>query len=168
MYSDYKIYGPYLRYDGRMHMVLVGNGSRTTVSYPKYLVECSIGRYLKENETIDHLDEDFTNNDLSNLSIKDRVDHVVEDAIRSKGEHCICLWCGSDIFLVGKKLSTAVTNRKRGKSGPFCSRSCSGKYGASVQNGGEKFDVEVIRPVYIKNKCECSPTAEATVLSIVQ
>jgi hypothetical protein len=34
-----KIYGPYTGKDGRQRIVLYENGKRTTVSYPKYLLE---------------------------------------------------------------------------------------------------------------------------------
>jgi len=33
---------------------------------------------------------------------------------------------------------------KKGEAGPFCSKQCSGKYGAYVQNGGKRlFSVEI-------------------------
>lgn len=40
-----KIYGPYLRKDLRKHIVIVNDdGSKTTKSFPKYLMENKLGR----------------------------------------------------------------------------------------------------------------------------
>jgi len=46
-----KVYGPYTRKDGRQHVILYENGTRKTVSYPKYLLETKLGRPLDSNET---------------------------------------------------------------------------------------------------------------------
>ena len=134
LYPDLKyVNGPYLRKDGRKHMVLkYKNGKRTSVSYPKWLVEHNIGRRLKDDETIDHHDRDFTNDDLSNLIIKPKGIHVSEDAKRVKLVEITCIWCGEKAHKQGKDLDH---NKKLGKAGPFCGRSCAGKYGAAVQNG---------------------------------
>jgi hypothetical protein len=70
VYHNWKIYGPYTRDDGRKHIIAISpKGNKFTVSYPKYLMELHLNRYLKNNETIDHKDEDFTNNDINNLQI---------------------------------------------------------------------------------------------------
>lgn len=53
--TNYMIYGPYARSDGRKHMILIDeNGFRTTISYPKYLMEQYLGRKLADDETVDH------------------------------------------------------------------------------------------------------------------
>lgn len=81
VYEGFTIYGPYTRNDGRQHIVLTRhntNGTiieRHTISYPKYIVEKHINRYLLPNETVDHIDCDFRNNELSNLRIVDRKVH---------------------------------------------------------------------------------------------
>lgn len=70
VYEDYKCYGPYTRSDGRQHVVLVHHNdegsidNRITCSYPKYIVERHLGRKLKSSETIDHIDGNFSNNNL--------------------------------------------------------------------------------------------------------
>lgn len=81
VYSDYKCYGPYTRQDGRQHVILIHHDNtgaidkRITCSYPKYLVETYIGRTLEPFETIDHIDGNFSNNELSNLRIVPRSLH---------------------------------------------------------------------------------------------
>lgn len=139
LYGNVKsIQGPYYRDDGRLHIVLYYGHTNTprtkTVSFPKLLVEYKIGRRLKVNETADHKDRDFTNNELTNLQVLDKAEHARIDAKRRLPENFICPYCGTFFQLRDKKLADATQNRKRGKAGPFCNRSCSGLYGTDVQN----------------------------------
>ena len=138
VYEDCKIYGPYVRKDDRMHIcVKFPNKNRTTVSYPKYLMEVHLNRYLLPNETVDHIDRDFTNNDITNLQILDRNEHARLDAKRLKGQQFNCPECNSTIVLDDKKLSSVLKNNRRKNrkiTGPFCNKSCAGLYGAKVQN----------------------------------
>lgn len=132
-----KVYGPYTRKeDNRKHVIIVfEDGSRRTVSYPKFLMEQHLGRQLDPDlETVDHIDRDVTNDVISNLRVIDRVTHVKEDAKRREEQLEACVWC-DNIFALSKN---QVNNRAKKLAGPFCSRSCSGKYGADVQNGGVK------------------------------
>ena len=70
MYENYKIYWPYLAKDGRLRIIGVDkNGEKHTISYPKYLLEKHLGRYLERDEQIDHIDGDPLNNELNNLQI---------------------------------------------------------------------------------------------------
>ena len=161
VYDDCKIYGPYLRKDGRKHVVTVTpDGKKTTVSYPKYLIEIHIGRYLTQSETADHMDGDFTNDEISNLCIKDRKKHIIEDVRRLAKQSFICPICNEDFDILGKKLHDAIQFRKQGKAGPFCSKSCAGKYGKSIQLGADKLPVQEITPVYTTNKLLQSPHGE--------
>lgn len=145
VYEDYKIYGPYRRKDGRQHVlgVHLSDKSRITVSYPKYLVEINMNRYLGPNETVDHIDCDFQNNELTNLRVLDRRHHCREDSKRLKLEPVsfICPICKVTFILSGTKLRSLYRDQTRKaltKAGPFCSKSCVGLYGAKVQNGKMK------------------------------
>ena len=47
-----KVYGPYIRRDGRQHVILrFEGGSGKTVSYPKFLMECKLGRVKARSPT---------------------------------------------------------------------------------------------------------------------
>lgn len=128
-----KIYGPYTRKDGRQHIVIVEkDGKKRTISYPKFLVEQKLGRQLKPNETIHHVDGNFNNNELSNLIIIDRKDHSTWDVKRVKKVEFICKWCGEKSE---RRAGDLEHNKVLGKAGPFCSRQCVGKYGQSIQVG---------------------------------
>ncbi len=155
IYDQCKLYGPYKRKDNRKHVILIWpDGRKQTVSYPKYLTEIRLGRYLKPNETIDHIDGDFTNNDQTNIQILDRSEHVTNDVRRCKSQKFICPTCSIEFVLSDRKLHDAIQNRKQKQSvGPFCSRSCAGKYGKYVQLTSNKLQcVPIVQEYYsLKN-----------------
>ena len=131
IYGDCKVYGAYTRKDGRQHMVLVFHNEKgeiikkKTISYPKFLVECYLNRFLQDNETVDHIDGDFLNNSLGNLQVIDRSKHVKLDAKRIKEKVFKCSYCGLDY--IPKNMSNYYSNKRRGNRGSFCSKSCVGK-----------------------------------------
>lgn len=128
-----KVYGPYTRPDGRKHVVLTGdNGYRRTVSFPKFIKELEMQEPLG-NLTIDHQDRDKTNDAIDNLKIRSRSEHTSLDAKRVKVGNVICPICGADFT----PTKNQINKRAQSKAGPFCSRSCAGKYSKSVQMGGE-------------------------------
>lgn len=124
------ITGPYLRKDGRMHTVIrFVDGTKTTKSYPKYLIEQKLGRLLENDETVDHINRDISNNSYDNLQILSRSENAKKSAIKAQDIFHECCWCGKNFKLTRSQ----IKNYKR-KSGPFCSRKCSGQYGAELQN----------------------------------
>lgn len=135
-----KVHGPYTsEKDGRQRVVIVFEDlSKKTVSYPKYLLEQELGRELDPDlETVDHIDTNFLNNERSNLRIIPRSKHCKEDAIHVELVEIECALCGMKAKKKGKDL---LNNKKQGKAGPFCGRSCAGKYNSYVQYGYlEKF-----------------------------
>lgn len=128
-----KIYGPYLRKDGRKHICIIDGDIKTTMSYPKYLMEQHLGRKLLDTETVDHINRDFADDRIENLQILSPSEHSKLDAIRAKEYTDTCIWCKTEFT---KRIKRYARHAKvQGKSGPFCSRKCSGQYGAEVQNG---------------------------------
>lgn len=151
MYLDKirKVLGPYLRKDGRKHvLVYLLDGTKMTISYPKYLMELHLNRELDPDlETIDHIDRDFNNNELSNLQILTRQANASKSAKRLVETEAECLWCSS-VFILSKSQSK---NRNNGKSGPFCSKACCGKYGKSVQLGALRLENNINVKYYRKD-----------------
>ena len=98
LYEGKKLYGPYTRKDGRQVVILKTPGASNdhqTVSYPKYLVEQALGRYLLENETVDHIDGDFSNNEFSNLRVVDRSVHCSSHNKKVLLKTAVCQICGA-------------------------------------------------------------------------
>ena len=130
MYKNYKIYGPYAAKDGRLRIIGVDTkGVKHTISYPKYLIELHLGRYLEKNEQVDHIDGNPLNNDISNLQIKLLGEHQSLDVLKNKDITVTCTFCNKTFTIKGSK----VHCRNRHSSGYFCSKQCSGKYGRLIQ-----------------------------------
>lgn len=152
--DNFKIHGPYVRKeDGRSIVIVIDrNGVRRTVSYPKWILECQLGRKLDPNtETIDHMDSNFENNDLSNLRIVPRSEHSADDTRRVKLVKFQCAWCDKEF----ERSPRLVRDKARkNKAGPFCSRGCAGKYSRTLQlKLIDKFDVQpVVDSEYYKRK----------------
>lgn len=148
-----KVHGPYKRKDGRQIVIVVeNNGTRRTVSYPKWLMELQLGRRLDPNlETVDHIDSNFDNNDLDNLRIVPRDEHSGDDTRRVKPVKFSCAWCDEEF----ERQPRLVRDKARkNKAGPFCSRKCAGKYSRMLQlKLIEKMDSQpVIDSEYYKRK----------------
>jgi hypothetical protein len=161
-YTNCKIFGPYTRKDGRQ-IVIVQNASKkkTTVSYPKFLVECQLGRKLDPNEeTIDHMDDNFYNNDPDNLRVLPRSKHSRQDNPMFFEESFTCPVCGVTFTFSGKQVQELASRRRQGyTTGPFCSRTCTGKYGANIKKG--PFIKETFYSAYLPSKRK-----EKTILNI--
>lgn len=121
VYEEYKVYGPYLRSDGRQHVILIKHDTnnkiigRKTISYPKYIVEKYLNRYLTPEETVDHIDGNFSSNQLNNLRVVPRKEHCKSHAKKKVTITKKCPVCNT-IF--------STNNAKRKTCG---SKHCAGK-----------------------------------------
>lgn len=132
------VYGPYLRKDGRKHVTMtfseLGNTvvvNKRTVSYPKFLKEQELGIPLYYPLTVDHKDCNFTNDDLSNLNIMILSEHAKVDTLRRSPVTGFCMECGIVFELTRAQISNG--KRKGIRSGPFCSKTCRGKFTRELQ-----------------------------------
>lgn len=142
-----KIYGPYIAKDGRRRIVLYDGVRRITRQYAKIKIEIKVRKRLSTNETIDHKDRNVLNDSYKNLQILQRSIHTKKDALRLKINVIKqCIWCKTSFSLTRNQI------KETNKAGPFCSRSCSGKYGASIQNKKIKKRTRLpIKRVYYRN-----------------
>ncbi len=154
-YADnFKVFGPYVRKeDGRSIVIIIDrNGKRRTVSYPKWLLEVQLGRKLDpNNETVDHIDSNIDNNNLDNLRIIPRHEHSADDTRRVKHVKFQCAWCDKEFERSPRLIRDKA---RKNKAGPFCSRTCAGKYSRMLQlKLIDKFDTQpVIDSEYYKKK----------------
>lgn len=129
--------GPYAskKNNGRKFVSMVlKDGSKRFVSYPKFLVEVLLGRRLHAiEETIDHLDGDFDNNTWKNLRVIDKSNHARQDSGRKQRDVQVsCVWCSKKFLRPPKKLKAS---RRGNHAGPFCSKQCSGSYSTDLMYG---------------------------------
>lgn len=127
-----KVHGPYDRKDGRKIVIVINDdGTRRTISYPKFLMEEHLGRPLNpDSETVDHWDSNKDNNNLSNLRIVKRDQHSADDTRRVKLVKLKCAWCKKEF----ERSPRLVRDKaKKNNAGPFCGRACSGKYSRQRQ-----------------------------------
>ena len=122
--------------DERRHVILYDpvTKKRTTVSYPKFLMEQHLGRKLLPNETVDHKDEDYTNDDISNLQVLTRQDNASRSAPKMVIVEGVCQWCSKTFSLTKEQIK--MSRRPEKRAGPFCSNQCVGYYAKSVELGG--------------------------------
>ena len=76
--------------ESRKMVVLIANdGSKHCTAYARYLMAVQRGSYLLSNETVDHIDEDKTNDSVDNLQILSREDNVRKHAsfVKQPFEH---------------------------------------------------------------------------------
>lgn len=125
-----KLYGPYTRKDGRKHIVWYdrATGVRVTQSYPRYLMEQHLGRQLEEWETVDHINEDYTDDRIENLQLLTIEENAAKSASFKPSEELYefnCPVCGK---LTAKKMRNVKANKKKGCAGPFCGKKCAREY----------------------------------------
>lgn len=126
-----RILGPYTNNYGRLFVRIGENGNYITKSYPRYLMEEKLGRALKPQEDVHHIDGNPNNNVLDNLEIKLHGEHQREHSLKMPLEivkHCY--ECGKEFVLTKeqrKKYSQGNLNRF------FCSRRCGGICGRREQ-----------------------------------
>lgn len=100
---------------------------RTTISYARYLMSIKEKRFLNQDEQVDHIDGNKTNDSIENLQIlsakENCIKHTVQKNITRKMVELKCPYC-SNIFI--KPLNNSFLQ----KGGKFncCSKKCLYKF----------------------------------------
>jgi hypothetical protein len=76
--GGYKSFHGYIRIQAKDHPHVASDGY---IPLHRKIVEDSIGRYLRPDETVHHIDGDKANNDISNLMILSPQDHLIRTKI---------------------------------------------------------------------------------------
>lgn len=128
--------------DGRVRCTLYfKDKTHKSMSYPKYLMEFHLGRYLTEDETVDHIDQNTQNNDISNLRVISRREHCSNDAKRCIPVVLTCALCGKQFEHKGS-LNHRNHKNKKCKGFYFCSRYCAGVWNQQIQAGVRKIETQ--------------------------
>lgn len=144
--------------------------AKQVISYPRYIMSKELGRELSSDEQVHHKDGDFLNNNIDNLEVLTAEEHAAihgEQHTKYYDRMMTCPWCGKEFLWTAHQQLKFYgnLNRKIPKTNnplgvPFCSKSCAGKYGRSIQEKNETIpgrarrkltdeDVRYIREHYI-------------------
>lgn len=107
---------------GRKSVCLVNGKTRTTVSYARYLMSVKTGRLLNDREQVDHIDENKSNDDISNLQIlspEENREKYISNRCKKTLVILICPECFS-VFAIRKSSSF----EKKGSKFHCCSKKC--------------------------------------------
>lgn len=120
-----KVYGPYDSYrrnkKRRVVIVIFENGNRITMSNARWLMVNHLKRWLKKEETVDHIDGNPLNDNMSNLQIMSLEDNVKKSKRLEEMFSFVCPVCNKNAT---KLMRHVKHNRKQGKAGPFCGKHC--------------------------------------------
>ncbi len=121
-----RVYGPYTRVDGRKHVIHYDDTTKKkrTQSYPRYIMEQYLGRELESWEQVDHINDDFTDDRIENLQILTQKENITKSAKSAEMLEFVCPICGTEFSRPAKDYRYHQV--KKGKSGPYCSKSCTG------------------------------------------
>jgi len=77
-FEGYTVYGPTVHKNERryVHLVKKDYSHRGSMSLARYLMSVHLGRLLGQEEHVDHIDGDFTNDDIENLQILSPADNL--------------------------------------------------------------------------------------------
>ena len=108
------------------------NGELVGTSYARYIMAVKLGRFLTDQEEVDHIDNNKTNDDPNNLQIltpeqnreKQRLHYI--NNVQQKFE-LVCPNCGCNFSLTEREMNGRfIQNRKNASLGLiYCSSSCS-------------------------------------------
>ncbi|MNK09918.1 hypothetical protein D3C87_279270 [compost metagenome] len=148
LYGEVTIYGPYVRNSDSRSIVQIRFADRSSVTklYAKVLLEIKEGRILSKDETVDHIDENPKNDCPSNLRLLTRPENSKRSSLQRIREPVNCVWCRMSFIPTKDQVKT----RGQKRAGPFCGRSCAGKYSQKVQTTGETWSREKIEVKYFK------------------
>lgn len=116
--------------DGRRRVTLWNGSVRMGTTYARYLMSVKLGRFLTEEEHVDHKDEDKSNDDIDNLQILTPLQNLQKNnefKARQRKAAGIDVLVTVDCEGCGKPFEKSLRNVRYAKSKGWtqtCSRKC--------------------------------------------
>ena len=115
------------------------NGELVGTSYARYLMAVKLGRFLTDQEEVDHIDNNKTNDDPNNLQIltpeqnreKQRLHYI--NSVQQKFD-LACPYCGKDFTLTEREMGGRITQIQKNNSIGliYCSTNCAGIFNSLI------------------------------------
>lgn len=121
---------PQLVHGYRAFAVRYDNGFRTTIFEHREVMEAHLGRRLRRDEVVHHKDENKLNNVIDNLEVMSPSEHASHHALLPELMSVTCPQCNEEFVKLAREERARI---KKGRSGPYCGKSCAGK---SSRGGG--------------------------------
>jgi hypothetical protein len=109
-------------------MLYNSHDDRSSTQYARYLVAVKLGRYLSEKEHVDHIDNDKTNDEVSNLQILTLAENNKKEGQR-KGKEMVRLICPNCKNEFNRLKKNFGENRIH-----YCSKKCCYKLRGIIKN----------------------------------
>ena len=130
------------------------NGELVGTSYARYIMAVKLGRFLTDQEEVDHIDNNKTNDDPNNLQIltpeqnreKQRLHYI--NNVQQKFD-LACPYCGKDFTLTERdmKMKFDYFHKNNGSGLIYCSSSCNAKYNSDTNPIGRPTDEDLIQRI---------------------
>ena len=127
--DEHVMLGPYAKDNGREFVIVHNYVYTKTITYPRYLWMVHHKQLIPDGYEVDHVDDDPTNNEISNLQLLTPEDNNRKRDKRmgysSDGYTFNCPVCGTE-----RTIKRWIYNQNqvvKKSPGPYCSKSCSVK-----------------------------------------
>lgn len=127
--NDWKYGYVVVNNEGRETLILYNSHTdRSSTQYARYLISIKLGRYLTDEETVDHIDGNKHNNDLDNLQVLSLKDNVRKTHLKPTTYlEGVCYVC-SKVFYINNKLRRLPNTKKEDlKNGLLCCSATCGR-----------------------------------------
>lgn len=127
-WNNYWVYEVWHRKEGRwmVNFISMTSEYRTTSSRARYRMSTNLGRFLKDDEHVDHIDNDKSNDDINNLQILSPLENRIkqEKLYREQNPSEVSLICATCTKTFKREIKNYNYKKKKGQEKFYCSRPC--------------------------------------------